>query len=100
MKKFFAYEKSVEFYNEIKGIKMPYYLKDQILRAASSITLNLAEGSAKQSLKEQARFYQIAHGSMNECQGVLKLQGLENQKIYNESKFLGWVIWKLIKSRE
>ena len=56
--------------------------------------------SAKQGLKEQARFYQIAHGSMNECQGVFRLQGLENQEIYNESKFLGWVIWKLIKSRE
>jgi len=43
-----------------------YALGDQIRRAASSITANLAEGSGRQSLKEKIRFIEIAFGSMTE----------------------------------
>ena len=43
-----------------------YALGDQIRRAATSITANLAEGSGRQSLKEKIRFIEIAFGSMTE----------------------------------
>lgn len=41
-------------------------LVSQIRRAAVSISSNLAEGSAKQSLKDQARFTEISFGSLLE----------------------------------
>lgn len=41
-------------------------LSSQIKRAVVSISSNIAEGSAKQSLKEQAKFTEIAIGSLFE----------------------------------
>ena len=39
---------------------------DQLRRAAVSMTSNLAEGSARKSLKEQARFTEISYSSLME----------------------------------
>ena len=52
---------------------MAGHLKEQLSRAASSIVLNLAEGSGRQSPKDQARFFHIAFGSLRECQAILDL---------------------------
>lgn len=41
-------------------------LTSQIKRAAISISSNIAEGSAKKSLKDQARYTEIAFGSLLE----------------------------------
>ena len=43
-----------------------YALGDQVRRAATSITANLAEGSGRQSAKEKIHFIGIAFGSMTE----------------------------------
>ena len=43
------------------------YLKDQLLRAASSIAANIAEGVGEYSPAENARFYRIARRSAVEC---------------------------------
>ena len=43
-----------------------YGLTSQMKRAAISISSNIAEGSAKKSLKDQARFSEIAFGSLLE----------------------------------
>lgn len=47
-----------------------YALGDQVRRAATSITANIAEGSGRQSVKEKIHFIEIAFGSMTEvfCQ--------------------------------
>ena len=63
---------SIEFAKNIYEIteKFPdiekFGLVSQIRRAAVSISSNLAEGSAKQSLKDQARFTEISFGSLME----------------------------------
>ena len=44
-----------------------YALGDQIRRAASSITANLAEGSGRNSPREKIHFIEIAFGSMTEA---------------------------------
>ena len=54
------------------------HARDQWLRAAQSIPLNIAEGNGKRSLKDRARFFDIARGSALECaavQDVLVLSG-------------------------
>jgi len=43
------------------------HARDQWLRAAQSIPLNIAEGNGKQSLKDKNRFFEIARGSALEC---------------------------------
>ncbi len=63
LKNFRSYELSIQFYQACKPVMLPYALKDQLTRAASSITLNLAEGAAKPSSKERLRYYSIAFGS-------------------------------------
>lgn len=46
-------------------------LADQLQRAASSITLNIAEGAGEFSSAEKARFYRIAKRSATECAAAL-----------------------------
>lgn len=43
-----------------------YALCDQLRRAVISVPSNIAEGSGRQSQKDQAHFYTIAYGSLME----------------------------------
>ncbi len=43
----------------------------QLERASTSIPLNIAEGNAKSSYRDRARYWQIALGSTFECAAVL-----------------------------
>ncbi len=52
----------------LTGIHRP--ARDQWLRAAQSIPLNIAEGNGKQSLKDKNRFFEIARGSALECASI------------------------------
>lgn len=62
-----------------------YALGDQIRRAATSITANLAEGSGRQSPKEKIRFIEIAFGSMTEVfcelQTACDLNYIKNEQL-------------------
>jgi four helix bundle protein len=46
------------------------HARDQWLRAAQSIPLNISEGNGKQSLKDKNRFFEIARGSALECAAI------------------------------
>ena len=46
------------------------HARDQWLRAAQSIPLNIAEGNGKQSLKDKNRFFEIARGSALESAAI------------------------------
>jgi four helix bundle protein len=50
-----------------------YSLTSQARRAATSILLNLAEGSARRSSKEYARFIKISIGSVVELDAAIKI---------------------------
>lgn len=74
----FGFEKLEVWQNSIQLSKLIYYLilsfpkeetyglTSQIRRAMISVSSNIAEGSSKNSLKDQARFSEIAFGSLLE----------------------------------
>ncbi len=73
MRDFRCYQLSVRFYHLCQDLCLPKHLRDQLHRAASSISLTLAEGRGKRTLADQKRFFQMAFGSIRECQAVFDL---------------------------
>ncbi|MBI3071357.1 MAG: four helix bundle protein [Deltaproteobacteria bacterium] len=51
-------------------------LEDQLRRAIASIVLNISEGDGKSSLRDQARFFEIARGSCREARAALRLAAI------------------------
>ena len=70
-----VYQRSIEFVawatKLISEKKITGVLLDQVKRGFISIPLNIAEGSGKQTGKDQARFYDVARGSALECGACL-----------------------------
>lgn len=98
MKTFRTLDLAVEFYRLAQSVKTPSHLRDQLDRAASSISLNLAEGNAKFSYKDKARIYQIAYGSLRECQTIFQLANIHHDELHAVSKHLGSSLYRLIKA--
>ncbi len=59
-------------------------VKDQLDRASVSISLNIAEGNGKYSLKDRCRFFDTAHGSALECAGGLDILVAKSKLTHNE----------------
>ncbi|MFH1017331.1 MAG: four helix bundle protein [Pseudomonadota bacterium] len=74
LESFRTYQLAVRLHGECKKLKLPGYLRLQLLRASSSICLNLAEGTSRPSRKEKQRFYAIAFGSLREVQAIMDLE--------------------------
>ncbi|MBI3071697.1 MAG: four helix bundle protein [Deltaproteobacteria bacterium] len=51
-------------------------LEDQLRRATASVVLNISEGDGKSSLRDQARFFEIARGSCREARAALRLAAM------------------------
>jgi len=80
-------------------------LSDQLKRAVSSISANIAEGFGRHTLKDKVHFYYIANGSLTETQNHLlvardlKYLSAENFKnIYEQTITTSKLINGLIKS--
>jgi four helix bundle protein len=98
LKTFRSYQLAVNFYKLATKQSARYYLKNQLERAASSIALNLAEGSAKDSAKDRRRFYQIALGSTRECESIVQLLGNRAGTLQQPIDILARHVYKLVKS--
>ena len=73
-----VYQKSVEFLKEVISVirLLPNGNSDivnQLRRAASSISLNIAEGAGKTGVADKKRYYSIARGSTLECAAIFDL---------------------------
>lgn len=73
-----VYQKSIEFVEKVYSITERYPKKEmfglisQFRKAAVSISLNIAEGSAR-TKKDFNRFLDMARGSVFECVGILQI---------------------------
>ncbi|HET9982884.1 MAG TPA: four helix bundle protein [Longimicrobiales bacterium] len=73
-----VYQRGIQFaafadalINGVHGIRVD--LRDQLMRASTSIPLNIAEGSGEFARAEKGRFYRIARRSATECAAILDL---------------------------
>ncbi|MBI4835134.1 MAG: four helix bundle protein [Planctomycetes bacterium] len=88
-----AWQKARELVNEIykstsTGLfAKDFGLRDQIRRASVSVMLNIAEGFARKTNKEFARFLVQAHGSCAEVQSALYIA--LDQGYITKDKFSG-----------
>jgi four helix bundle protein len=77
------------------------HLRDQLIRAAQSIVLNIAEGNGKQPSPDRRRFLQIAYGSALECAGALDILVvcgvLKEEQIMPAKHLLARIVAMLVK---
>ena len=73
--KLIVYQRSIEFVAWLEPLleKLPAKIaaKDQLDRASTSVPLNIAEGNGKFSMRDRARYFQMAQGSGLECAAAL-----------------------------
>ncbi len=98
MRTFRTLQLATDFYDKADRLKIKGHLRDQLLRGASSVALNLSEGNAKFSVDEKKRFYQIAYASLQECKTILKLIRCEDEDLIDSADKLGAWIYNLLKS--
>jgi four helix bundle protein len=94
--RFRTYDLAVAFYRSSQRTQISGALREQLNRAAPSIVLNLAEGSAKPTVKDQIRFFHIALGSLRECQAIFELALQPQHPVHQEADELGAHLYKLI----
>lgn len=73
-----VYERSLKFSIELcrKASNFPFKfsrLRDQLIGAAISVPLNIAEGSGRKTIKDKANFYKTARASIFECVPILEI---------------------------
>jgi four helix bundle protein len=98
MMNFRTYKLAVEFYRRTQNLCLARHLKDQLNRAAASVALNLAEGHGRKSMADRKRFFQMAMGSLRECQAILEL-GASGSKLVAEADCLAAHLYKLLMYR-
>ncbi len=94
---FKCHQMAVEIYKKCKKLKMPSYMKLQLLRASSSIALNLSEGNDRRTTKDQVRFFNMAFTSLKEVQSIMMLEDIKT--LDHEIEQLSAMIFVLIRNR-
>ena len=94
---FRSYQMAVTLHKGCTTLKLPGYLRDQLLRASSSVALNLAEGSAKPTVRDRLRFYNIAFASLREVQSILELASLEGAASHVAADQLAGCLYRLTR---
>jgi four helix bundle protein len=95
LKDFRAFQLSKNLYQQCKPLKMPVFLKDQLLRASSSVALDLAESNGNRTDKERIRFFTISLGSLRECEAILELENVQDPMLTDTVNQLGAILFKL-----
>jgi four helix bundle protein len=94
---FRSYQLALKLYRDCRAThRLPVHLRDQLHRAASSIVLNLAEGSDKPTERDRKRFYAIALGSLREVQAVIEMESL--RELHTGADQLGACLYRLVRS--
>ena len=96
-----VYERALELVDEAFGIvrsltrEFRFPVGDQVIRAALSITNNIAEGSGKDSKRDKARYYGMALDSARECAAIVTV--LVRQELLSRDGYqrVRGMIWRV-----
>lgn len=102
------YQKSLEYcsniYTLFKKNNIDTVLKNQLQRASTSISLNIAEGSGRFTQRDKNSFYINARGSILECVSIFQIllkteqiQPTTYKQFYSDLEELSKMISGLIK---
>ena len=89
-----------QLYKSCKTLRLPPFLFDQLMRASSSVVLNIAEGSGKQTTKDQKRFYAIALGSLRECEAIMDMEDIGGKELRDLANQLTVILFTLCRKTE
>ncbi len=80
---------------------------DQMIRAANSITSNIAEGYGKGVSRDGIRFFRIAKASCDELEGQLRMAQMKRrlpdevvERLIDQARRVGYLILRFIASLE
>jgi four helix bundle protein len=93
MQNFRTYQLALSLAKESRSLNLKGNYRDQFERAMLSVALNLAEGSAKPTMKDQRKFFYTALGSLREIQALIAVLGLVS--IEKKADILGAHIYRL-----
>jgi four helix bundle protein len=99
LEKFTAYQLAKQFYWACKALKVPRFLQDQLLRASSSVALNLSEASGRRTEADQRKHYSIAFGSLQECRTILELEKIDNPGLLELADQLAAILYTLSRKK-
>ena len=88
LKNFKTFELSVKFYRECEKLRLPVHLKNQLSKASSSVSLNLAEGSGKPTNKDQLRFYYYCNGQSSRMSVYFGLSSFREKHLIQNCRFI------------
>ena len=100
MNNFKALQLAINLYHQCVALKVETHLRDQLLRASSSVALNLSEGRGRRSHREQLQFFSIAFGSLRETQTILLLTTKSNRDVIQSADSAAACLYRLIKKIE
>lgn len=95
-----VYGLAKEFYWMVRGLRLPPELGGQLRRAAVSMINNTKEGSARRTLPDRLRFYDIAFGSAKESQGILDTARVSDLKIVDRADHLAACFYKMSRPKK
>ncbi len=91
---------AIRFYHLVRALRLPSRrLKDQLVRAAESVALQLAEGDRRESQQDRLCFFNRALASVKEAQTVLVMVQLKDPEVTDLADYLGAAVYRLTRWR-
>ncbi len=89
-------KEAIRFYRMVRMLRLPdRKLKDQLVRAAESIALQLSEGDRRNSQQDRLCFFNRAHTSAKEAQTALVLSDVQDTVVIDLADYLGAATYRL-----
>jgi four helix bundle protein len=103
-----AFHINQKMYRLLKGNKtIAPYIKSQLGRASLSTLLNIAEGSAKYTMKDRKNYFITARGSAFECAALVcflneegELDRISRLEFYSAFDEISRILYTMIKNLE
>ena len=71
--KFKTYQLSLQLFDRCQKLNLPGYMRNQLNRAALSVSLNLSEGNLRLTKKDKRKYLIQAYVSVREVQTILHI---------------------------